>query len=191
VRAGKVRAIGLSEVSAATLRRAHAVHPISALQNEYSLWSRNVEIATLAACRELGVALVAFSPVARGFLTGKLRDVAGFDAEDIRRGMPRFQSENYAANLRLLDGYGALAAEAGCTPAQLALAWLLARGPHVVPIPGTTNAEHLAENLSAADVELAPALVDKLDALINRHTVVGPRYSANTQAEIDTEEFTA
>jgi len=191
VRAGKVRAIGLSEVSAATLRRAHAVHPISALQNEYSLWSRNVEIATLAACRELGVALVAFSPVARGFLTGKLRDVAGFDAKDIRRGMPRFQSENYAANLRLLDGYGALAAEAGCTPAQLALAWLLARGPHVVPIPGTTNAEHLAENLSAADVELAPALVDKLDALINRHTVVGPRYSANTQAEIDTEEFTA
>ena len=191
VRAGKVRAIGLSEVSAATLRRAHAVHPISALQNEYSLWSRNIEIATLAACRELGVALVAFSPVARGFLTGKLRDVAGFDAKDIRRGMPRFQSENYAANLRLLDGYGALAAEAGCTPAQLALAWLLARGPHVVPIPGTTNTEHLAENLGAADVELAPALVDKLDALINRHTVVGPRYSANTQAEIDTEEFTA
>ena len=191
VRAGKVRAIGLSEVSAETLRRAHAVHPISALQNEYSLWSRNVEIATLAACRELGVALVAFSPVARGFLTGKLRDVARFDAKDIRRGMPRFQSENYAANLRLLDGYGALAAEAGCTPAQLALAWLLAQGPHVVPIPGTTNAGHLAENLGAAEVVLAPALVDKLDALINRHTVVGPRYSANTQAEIDTEEFTA
>ena len=117
--------------------------------------------------------------------------MAGFDAKDIRRGMPRFQSENYAANLRLLDGYGALAAEAGCTPAQLALAWLLARGPHVVPIPGTTNTEHLAENLGAADVELAPALVDKLDALINRHTVVGPRYNASTQAEIDTEEFAA
>ena len=191
VRAGKVRAIGLSEVSAATLRRAHAVHPISALQNEYSPWSRNVEIAALEACRELGVALVAFSPVARGFLSGRLRDTAGFDAKDIRRAMPRFQGENFSANLRLLDGYTALAAEAGCTPAQLALAWLLAKGPHIVPIPGTTNAAHLAENLGAADVELAPAIVDRLDALVNRHTVAGPRYNAGTQAEIDTEEFEA
>ena len=191
VRAGKVRAIGLSEVSAATLRRAHAVHPISALQNEYSPWSRNVEIAALEACRELGVALVAFSPVARGFLSGRLRDTAGFDAKDIRRAMPRFQGENFSANLRLLDGYTALAAEAGCTPAQLALAWLLARGPHIVPIPGTTNAAHLAENLGAADVALAPAIVDRLDALVNRHTVAGPRYNAGTQAEIDTEEFEA
>ena len=191
VRAGKVRAIGLSEVSAATLRRAHAVHPISALQNEYSPWSRNVEIAALEACRELGVALVAFSPVARGFLSGRLRDVSGFDARDIRRAMPRFQGENFSANLRLLDGYTALAAEAGCTPAQLALAWLLARGPHIVPIPGTTNAAHLAENLGAADVALAPAIVDRLDALVNRHTVAGPRYNAGTQAEIDTEEFEA
>ena len=191
VRAGKVRAIGLSEVSAATLRRAHAVHPISALQNEYSPWSRNVEIAALEACRELGVALVAFSPVARGFLSGRLRDVSGFDARDIRRAMPRFQGENFSANLRLLDGYTALAAEAGCTPAQLALAWLLARGPHIVPIPGTTNAAHLAENLGAADVALAPAIVDRLDALVNRHTVAGPRYNAGTQAEIDTEEFDA
>jgi len=191
VRAGKVRAIGLSEVSAATLRRAHAVHPISALQNEYSPWSRNVEIAALEACRELGVALVAFSPVARGFLSGRLRDVSGFDARDIRRAMPRFQGENFSANLRLLDGYTAIAAEAGCTPAQLALAWLLARGPHIVPIPGTTNAAHLAENLGAADVALAPAIVDRLDALVNRHTVAGPRYNAGTQAEIDTEEFEA
>ena len=191
VRAGKVRAIGLSEVSAATLRRAHAVHPISALQNEYSPWSRNVEIAALEACRELGVALVAFSPVARGFLSGRLRDVSGFDARDIRRAMPRFQGENFSANLRLLDGYTALAAEAGCTPAQLALAWLLAKGPHIVPIPGTTNAAHLAENLGAADVALAPAIVDRLDALVNRHTVAGPRYNAGTQAEIDTEEFDA
>ena len=191
VRAGKVRAIGLSEVSAATLRRAHAVHPISALQNEYSPWSRNVEIAALEACRELGVALVAFSPVARGFLSGRLRDVSGFDARDIRRAMPRFQGENFSANLRLLDGYTAIAAEAGCTPAQLALAWLLARGPHIVPIPGTTNAAHLAENLGAADVALAPAIVDRLDALVNRHTVAGPRYNAGTQAEIDTEEFDA
>jgi aryl-alcohol dehydrogenase-like predicted oxidoreductase len=191
VRAGKVRAIGLSEVSAASLRRAHAVHPISALQNEYSLWSRNPEIAGLKACRELGVALVAFSPLARAFLTGKLRDVASLDAKDIRRGMPRFQPDNYAANLRLLDRYAALAEEAGCTPGQLALAWLLAQGEDVVPIPGTTSVAHLAENVASAAVTLTPELLAKVDATINRHTVTGPRYSAATQAEIDTEEFPA
>ena len=191
VRAGKVRAIGLSEVSAATLRRAHAVHPVSALQNEYSLWSRNPEIAGIEACRELGVTLVAFSPLARGFLTGKLRDVSGFDAKDIRRGMPRFQGDNFAANLELLDAYTALAEEAGCTPAQLALAWLLAKSANIVPIPGTTSVEHLAENVGAASVTLAPAMLDKLDAAINRHTVTGPRYNATTQAEIDTEDFPA
>jgi aryl-alcohol dehydrogenase-like predicted oxidoreductase len=189
VHAGKVRAIGLSEVSAATVRRAHAVHPISALQNEYSLWSRNVEIAALDACHELGIALVPFGPVARGFLTGKLRDVSGFEVKDVRRAMPRFQPENFGANLRLLDGYTVLAAEAGCTPAQLALAWLLAKAQYIVPIPGTTNAEHLAENLGAAEVVLAPTIVDRLDALINQHTVTGARYNASTQAEIDTEEF--
>ena len=190
VRAGKVRAIGLSEVSAATLRRAHAVHPISALQNEYSLWTRNAEVAALEACRELGVALVAFSPLARGFLTGKLRDVSSLDAKDIRRGMPRFQPDTYAANIRLLDsGYAALAVEAGCTPAQLALGWLLAKAPYNVPIPGTTKPAHLAENVAAADVELSADVLARVDALINRHTVVGPRYSAATQAEIDSEEF--
>ena len=190
VRAGKVRSIGLSEVSEATLRRAHAVHPISALQNEYSLWTRNAEIAALAACRELGVSLVAFSPMARGFLTGKLRDVSNLDAKDIRRGMPRFQPDTYAANIRLLDGgYAALADEAGCTPAQLALGWLLAKAPHIVPIPGTTNPAHLAENVAAVDVELTADVLARVDALINRHTVVGPRYSAATQAEIDSEEF--
>jgi hypothetical protein len=191
VRAGKVRAIGLSEVSAATLRRAHAVHPISALQNEYSLWSRNPEIAGLEACRELGVTLVAFSPLARAFLTGKLRDVASLDARDIRRGMPRFQPDNYAANLRLLDRYAGLAEAAGCTPAQLALAWLLAQGEDVVPIPGTTSVFHLAENVASAAVSLTPELLARVDATINRHTVSGPRYSAATQAEIDTEEFPA
>ena len=191
VRTGKVRAIGLSEVSAATLRRAHAVHPVSALQNEYSLWSRNPEIAGIEACRELGVTLVAFSPLARGFLTGKLRDVSGFDAKDIRRGMPRFQGDNFAANLELLDGYTALADEAGCTPAQLALAWLLAKASNIVPIPGTTSVEHLAENLGAASVTLTAATLVKLDATINRNTVTGPRYNAATQAEIDTEDFPA
>jgi aryl-alcohol dehydrogenase-like predicted oxidoreductase len=191
VRAGKVGAIGLSEVSATTLRRAHAVHPISALQNEYSLWSRNAEIATLETCSELGVTLVAFAPIGRGFFSAKLRDVGAFDAKDIRRGMPRFQRDNFAANLRLLDAYIALAGEAECTPAQLALAWLLAKGPHIVPIPGTTSAEHLAENLAAVEVVLTPSIVEKLDARINRHTVAGPRYNAATQSEIDTEEFTA
>jgi aryl-alcohol dehydrogenase-like predicted oxidoreductase len=191
VRAGKVRAIGLSEVSAASLRRAHAVHPISALQNEYSLWSRNPEIAGLEACRELGVTLVAFSPLARAFLTGKLRDLASLDAKDIRRGMPRFQPDNYAANLRLLDRHAALAEEGGCTPAQLALAWLLAQGEDVVPIPGTTSVSHLAENVASAAVSLTPELLARVDATINRHTVTGPRYSAATQAEIDTEEFPA
>src|SRR5262249_40203144 len=126
VQAGKVRAVGLSEVSAATLRRAHGGHPISALQNEYSSWARHPEVAGLAACKELGVAFVAFSPLARRYLTGTLRDVAGFEEKDIRRAMPRFNAENYAANLRLLDEYSAIARGAPCTMAQLALAWLLA-----------------------------------------------------------------
>ncbi len=192
VREGKIRSIGLSEVSAETLRRAHAVHPVAALQTEYSLWTRNPEIAVLEACRELGVAFVAFSPVGRGFLTGALStpaDVAGFDAKDIRRAMPRFQGEHFAANLRLLDGYRALAAEAGCTPAQLALAWLLAQGEHILPIPGTTRIDHLEEDVAAADLVLPAGLIARVEALINRATVSGPRYNAATQTEIDTEEF--
>ena len=189
---GKIRAIGLSEVSAATLRRAHAVHPVAAVQTEYSLWTRNAEIAVLEACRALGVAFVAFSPVARGFLAGALTtpaQVAAFDARDIRRAMPRFQGEAFAANLRLLEGYFALAREAGCTPAQLALAWLLHQGEHILPIPGTTRPDHLEENLQAGEIRLDGDLVLRLDALINRHTVSGARYAAATQAEIDTEEF--
>lgn len=189
VRAGKVRALGLSEVSAPTLRRAHAVHPISALQNEYSLWTRNPEIAGLAACKQLGIAFVAFSPLARRFLTGTLRDVAGFAEKDIRRAMPRFTAENYAANLRLLDEYSAIACTVGCTQAQLALAWLLARGDNVVAIPGTTRIDHLRENMGALAIELDAATIARLDALINQDTVVGARYNAATQAEIDTEEF--
>lgn len=189
LRAGKVRALGLSEVSAATLRRAHSEHPISALQNEYSLWSRNPEIAGLAACRELGIAFVAFSPIARGFLSGVLRDVSTLHAKDIRRGMPRFEPESYAANLKLVDGFAALASEARCTPAQLALAWLLAQGPNIVPIPGTTQTAHLEENLAAAELTLEAGLIARLDTLINQRTVQGHRYNEATRAEIDTEDF--
>ena len=189
VRAGKVRALGLSEVSAATLRKAHAVHPIAAVQSEYSLWTRNPEIAVLQACRELGATLVAFSPVARGFLTSAPPDVARLDARDIRRAMPRFEPAAYAENLKLLAGFDALAAEAGCTPAQLALAWLLVRDEQVVPIPGTTSLAHLRENLGAASVELDAALIARLDALVNERTVTGQRYSAASRAEVDSEEF--
>lgn len=189
VRAGKVRALGLSEVSAATLRRAHAVHPIAALQTEYSLWTRNPEIAVLQACRELGTAFVAFSPLARGFLGGRLRDVGALEAKDIRRAMPRFEPGHYAANLRLLPPFEAEAARLGCAPAALALAWLLHQGRNIIPIPGTTRSEHLRELLPAPDLMLDAATLARLDALINRHTVSGARYNAATQAEIDTEEF--
>jgi len=186
---GKIRAIGLSEVSAATLRKAHAEHPIAAVQSEYSLWTRNPEIAVLDACRELGVAFVPFSPVARGFLTSTPPDPATFVEKDIRRPMPRFQGENYRLNLTLLSEYQTIARDAGCTPAQLALAWLLARGEDLIPIPGTMNIEHMEENFAAKDVSLSPEIVQRLDALINENTVHGARYPANVQPEIDTEEF--
>ena len=189
VQAGKVRAIGLSEVSAATLRRAHAVHPIAAVQTEYSLWTRNPEIAVLDACRELGAAFVAFSPVARGFLCGAQLDLAALDAKDIRRSMPRFEPANYAANLSLLPAYVALAREAGCSPAQLALAWLLHQAPHIVPIPGTTSLDHLADDLGASRVSLAPDVLTRLDGLINQQTVHGARYGAQASGEVDTESF--
>ena len=188
VAAGKIRTIGLSEVSAATLRRAHAVHPITALQTEYSLWTRNPEIAVLDACRELGVAFVAFSPVARGFLCGEM-DVTAFDTKDIRRSMPRFTPANYAANLKLLPAYLSLAQEAGCTPAQLALAWLLQQGEDIIPIPGTTSVEHLHDNLSAVNVTLDADLVARLEALINESTVQGSRYNEQGNREVDTEVF--
>jgi aryl-alcohol dehydrogenase-like predicted oxidoreductase len=188
VRAGKIRSIGLSEVSAATLRRAAAVHPIAAVQTEYSLWTRNPEIAVLDACRDLGTAFVAFSPVARGFLCGPM-DVGALDAKDIRRAMPRFSPENYAANARLLPAYQALAAEAGCTPAQLAIAWLLQRGEHIIPIPGTTSVDHLLEDLGAADVRFSADVMARVEALINQQTVTGPRYNPQGTGEVDTESF--
>jgi aryl-alcohol dehydrogenase-like predicted oxidoreductase len=189
VEQGKVRTLGLSEVSATTIRKAHAVHPLTAVQTEYSLWTRNPEIAVLQACRELGITFVAFSPVARGFLCDALQDVATLDAKDIRRSMPRFDPEHYARNLQLLPGYKALAREAGCTPAQLALAWLLHKRGDILPIPGTTSVEHLREDLAASEVKLDPALVARLEAHINEKTVSGNRYGAQARAEVDTEEF--
>ena len=189
VRAGKVRALGLSEVSAATLAKAHAVHPIAAVQTEYSLWTRNPEIAVLAACRAVGAAFVAFSPVARAFLADALHDAGTLDAKDIRRSMPRFAPEHYARNLDLLPVYRQLAREAGCTPAQLALAWLLHQGDNIVPIPGTTSVEHLHENLAAAQVRLPADLLARLSAHINQQTVSGHRYSAQARSEVDTEDY--
>ena len=191
VRQGKVQSVGLSEVSASTLRKAHAVHPVSAVQTEYSLWSRNPEIAVLDACREIGATFVAFSPLARGFLTDTLHEVDSLDAKDIRRAMPRFAPDTYAANLRLLPAYRQIAAEAGCTPTQLALAWLLHRGDDIIPIPGTTRLDHLDENLDAAEVRLDASVMARLEALINQRTVTGPRYNPANQAEVDTEEFGA
>jgi aryl-alcohol dehydrogenase-like predicted oxidoreductase len=188
VREGKIRSIGLSEVSADTLRRAHAVHPIAALQTEYSLWTRNPEIAVLDACRELGVSFVAFSPVARGFLCGPM-DVTAFDAKDIRRSMPRFAADNYARNAQLLPAYQQLAREAGCTPAQLAIAWLLHQGPDILPIPGTTRIDHLTDDLGAADVKLSGDVLEQLDELINPRTVHGDRYNDQANREVDTERY--
>jgi aryl-alcohol dehydrogenase-like predicted oxidoreductase len=187
VREGKIRSIGLSEVSAATLRRAHAVHPVAAIQTEYSPWTRNPEVAVLDACRELGVTFVAFSPVARGFLAGGVRDLSRLEPGDIRLNMPRFQGENFAANLKLLQRFEALAREAGCTPAQLCLAWLLQKDETIVPIPGTTSPDHMRENAAAADVRLSPEVMARVDELVNPKTVAGPRYSAALQANIDTE----
>lgn len=189
VERGLVRSIGLSEVSAATIRKAHAVHPLAAVQTEYSLWTRNPEIAVLQTCRELGISFVAFSPVARGFLSGKLRDVGALDAKDIRHGMPRFEPANYAGNLKLLPAYEAVAQEAGCTPAQLALAWLLNKDSNVIPLFGTTSLEHLAENVAAANVKLSPELMAKVEGVINQRTVVGSRYSEQSNREVDTEVF--
>ena len=188
VQAGKIRTIGLSEVSATTLRKAHAVHPIAALQTEYSLWTRNPEIAVLDACKELGTSFVAFSPVGRGFLCGEM-DVSQLDAKDIRRTMPRFSPENYAANATLLPGYFGIAQEVGCTPAQLAIAWVLHQGEHILPIPGTRTVAHLNDDLGAVDVKLSSDVLKRLDGLINQRSVTGSRYNAQANSEVDTEVF--
>ena len=189
VEAGKVRAIGLSEVSAATLRRAHAVHPVAVVQSEYSLWTRNPEVAVLEACAELGTAFVAFSPLARGFLSDTDIDPQAFLDNDIRRHMPRFQAPQWQRNLRLLPSFRALARQAGCSPAQLALAWVLAQGEHLHVIPGTTSLDHLGDNFSVTELQLPEDFLAQAAQLISPATVSGPRYNDATQAEIDTEEL--
>lgn len=191
VEQGKVLEVGLSEVSADTLRRAHAIQPIAAVQSEYSLWSRNAEVAVLDACAEIGTTFVAFSPLARGFLTDSDIVPEEFAEKDIRRFMPRFQEPHFAENAKLLVRYRELAKEAGCTAAQLALAWLLNKNPGIHVIPGTSKVEHLEENFRALDISLTDFLIDEVDAVINASTVSGPRYNAATQAEIDTEEIVA
>ena len=182
---GKVRHFGLSEAGVQTIRRAHAVQPVAALQSEYSLWWREPEQEILPALEALGIGFVPFSPLGRGFLTGAIDATTTFDASDFRNTVPRFSAENRAANQAVVDLVGALAARKGVTPAQLALAWVLAQRPWIVPIPGTTKLHRLQENLGAADVALTPADLREIDEATSRLTVHGERYSAAAQARID------
>jgi len=190
VAAGKIRGIGLSEVSAETLRRAHAEPPISAVQSEYSLWTRTPERRVLATCAELGIAFVPFSPLARQFLTGRCGDLTTFADDDIRASIarPRFEPDNFARNRELLVPFAAVAEREGCSMAQLALAWLLARGDNIIPIPGTKHHDWMLENAGAAEISLAPATVAELDALINENTVSGRRYTDALMASTDSEQ---
>jgi aryl-alcohol dehydrogenase-like predicted oxidoreductase len=176
VKAGKVRALGLSEASADLIRRAHAVHPIAALQSEYSLWTRDPEGEILDTCRELGIGFVPFSPLGRGFLTGKIQTTAEFGEGDFRKNLPRFEAENMAANLALVKLVEEMAAGKGATAAQLALAWVLAKGDFIVPIPGARKIPHLEQNAGAADVSLTPEEVSKLDDMLSPDKIAGARY---------------
>ena len=189
IEAGRIGAYGVSEWSARHIREAHAVHPVGAVQTEYSLWTRNVELGVLQTCRELGIALVAFSPVGRGALCGLLKDPATLEDSDLRTKMPRFQPDNWAHNLALIESLVTLAEDNGMTAAQLALAWVLSRGEHVHVIPGTTSLPHLADNLRAWELEVPQAVLDAAGALINEGTVAGHRYHDAIRPTIDTEEF--
>jgi aryl-alcohol dehydrogenase-like predicted oxidoreductase len=189
VTAGKIGSIGLSEMSAETLRRAAKVHPIAAMQTEYSLWTRNPEIAVLNACRELGTTFVAFSPVGRGVLANGVRDIVELTDNDLRRNMPRFNPDNWPKNLALIDAFNAIAVEHEVAPAQLSLAWVHTQGDHIISIPGTASINHLEENIARWDWIPPIGLIDRLDALINQNNVAGPRYGAAMQQTIDTEEF--
>ena len=176
VRAGKVRYLGLSEAAAATIRRAASVHPIAALQTEYSLWTRDPEDEILPTCRALGITFVPYSPLGRGFLTGRFKSPDDLAANDTRRNHPRFQGDNFARNMELVNRVQAIAARKGCTPAQLALAWLLAQGEDLVPIPGTTRRSRLEENIGAIDVELSPDDLEALQSAAPKGVTAGARY---------------
>lgn len=185
VREGKVRFLGLSEASPATIRRAHAVHPVSALQTEYSLWTRDPEEGLLAACRELGIGFVAYSPLGRGFLTGRFRRFEDLPEGDYRRLAPRFQGDNFRKNLDVVAKVGEIAREKGCTPAQLALAWLHAQGTDVVPIPGTKTRARLEENVGALGVSLSPSDLARIEAVAPKGFTAGPRYPEASMRAID------
>lgn len=178
VREGKIRYIGLSEVSVSILERAHSVHPITALQTEYSLWSRDVEADILPACERLGIGFVPYSPLGRGFLTGQIRSIDDLDADDYRRDSPRFQGENFAKNLQLAERIAELAQEKGIKPSQLALAWVLSRGDNMVPIPGTKHRHYLEENIAALDVSLSEAEIAAIEAVFPFRAAAGERYNA-------------
>ena len=173
---GKVRYLGLSEAAAETIRRAHRVHPIAALQTEYSLWSRDPEVGILATCRELGIGFVAYSPLGRGFLTGQIKSFDDLAADDYRRNSPRFQGENFAKNLGLVKSIEELATRKGCTPSQLALAWVLAQGEDIVPIPGTKRRKYLEENVGAVEVVITPEELRQIDAIAPQGIAAGTRY---------------
>ncbi|HEX6630883.1 MAG TPA: aldo/keto reductase [Gemmatimonadaceae bacterium] len=185
VREGKVRFLGLSEAGERTIRRAHAVHPISALQSEYSLWERNLEPRIIPLLRELGIGLVPFAPLGRGFLTGQVRRAEEYPEGDFRRGDPRYQGANFDANVRAASAVRELAADRGVTAAQVALAWLLHRGDDIVPIPGTKRVARLEENVAAADLRLTPGDMATLDAALAPGTVAGPRYGEKQMAQVD------
>jgi aryl-alcohol dehydrogenase-like predicted oxidoreductase len=186
---GKILSYGVSEWSAAHIREAHAVHPVAAVQTEYSLWTRNVEIAVLDTARELGIAFVAFSPLARGVLANGIRDTSTLRDRDIRYSQPRFNAANWPKNLALVDRFNAIAAREGVTSAQLSLAWVLSRGDNVHVIPGTTSIDHLSQNMARQDWQLDADLLEEVGALINQQTVAGHRYPSAMRSTIDTEDF--
>jgi aryl-alcohol dehydrogenase-like predicted oxidoreductase len=185
VQAGKVRFFGLSEAGVANIRRAHAVHPVSALQSEYSLWERNLEAEIIPVLRELGIGLVPFSPLGRGFLTGEVKRAEEYPAGDHRRGDPRYQGENFDANMRAAGTVHEVAQSLGVTPGQVAIAWLLHKGPDIVPIPGTKRVTYLEENVAAASISLDATQMSTLDAALAPGKVAGPRYNPATMATID------
>jgi aryl-alcohol dehydrogenase-like predicted oxidoreductase len=189
VQDGKIGSYGLSEMSAETVRKAHDTHPCAALQTEYSPMTRNPEIAVLDACKELGITFVAFSPVGRGFLTGGIKEGQEWTKGDLRASWPRFQEPNLSANLKLVDGYMAIAAEEGVTPSQLSMGWALSKGDHIVTIPGSQNIAHVEENIARWDWQPSAEAITKIDALINQNTVHGDRYSGPMKPTIDTEDF--